>query len=158
MDTSWKPVSFSYAWWGHLITGFIVGVCVLIASAVVFWLLPYKMPVHLLIIIVGLSVVICETLSTTFDLNYARKKKHNSPGGWLPIFAKLFLLASIYFAASYVLTGSLSSAGIIVLIAIAVELVFVVLLRAWKPGMNDEEVRQAWRDTAEAAKRVMTEN
>ncbi|WP_216388679.1 hypothetical protein [Arcanobacterium phocae] len=157
MDTLWKPVPFSYAWWGHIITGFIIGLCVFVVSGIVFWLIPYKMPVRLLIIIVGLSVVVCETLSTMFDQFYARKKKHNSPGGWRPIFVKLFLLAITYFAASYVLISSLASAGIMVVLAIAVELVSVILLRVWEPGMNDEEIREAWRGTAEAAKRVMME-
>lgn len=44
-----------------------------------------------------------------------------------------------------------------VVLAIAVELVSVILLRVWEPGMNDEEIREAWRGTAEAAKRVMME-
>ncbi|MGV9197172.1 hypothetical protein ACTOVL_08265 [Arcanobacterium canis] len=158
MSTTWKPIPFSYAWWGHIITGFIIGICVFIASNIVFWLIPHKATVHLLIIIVGVSVVVCETLSTIFDQYYARKKKHNSPGGWRPIFVKLLLLAITYFASSYVLLNSLLSAGIMVALAIAVELVSVTLLRSWEPGMNDEEVREAWRNTAEAAKRVITED
>lgn len=44
-------------------------------SGIVFWLIPHKATVYLLIIIVGVSVVVWETLSTIFDKYYARKKE-----------------------------------------------------------------------------------
>ncbi|WP_168195066.1 hypothetical protein [Corynebacterium sp. sy039] len=51
----------------------------------------------------------------------------------------------------------MSSAILMTSVAVGVELVSVLLLKSWRPGMTSDEVRQAWRQTVEMTKRMTLE-
>ncbi|MBP3089096.1 hypothetical protein EML15_08055 [Corynebacterium sp. sy017] len=102
-------------------------------------------------------MITVETLSTVFDQYYAQKHRHNDPGGWLPIFFRCGVIAAVYYALTYAIVGFVSSAILMTSVAVGVELVSVLLLKSWRPGMTSDEVRQAWKQTVEMTKRMTLE-
>ncbi|XCB29900.1 hypothetical protein RQN30_12275 [Arcanobacterium hippocoleae] len=70
----------------------------------------------------------------------------------------LFSYTAGYFLVSAAIFQSIQPTLIMTVCAAVIELISAYLLKSWKPGLSDEEVRQKWVETKEMTKRIMAEH
>ncbi|WP_047258908.1 hypothetical protein [Corynebacterium uterequi] len=145
--TRWVPVPFRYVWFGHLFVGSLSGVLAFPAILIAFWVFSLEIRLGSLLLLCVLGVFLGSTLTSVFDYFYARRKRHSSPGGWVPVLFSLSVMTVSYYLWSLLLVGETVGRVLVGFLAFSVELTFVVLLRSWEEGMTQEEVHQAWVNT-----------
>ncbi|WP_148304069.1 hypothetical protein [Actinotignum schaalii] len=142
-DPDWTPVPFRQSWSGHLITGTITAIGIVIALALSRLFLPHQVNFFALLLIVVLSTVAVEFFSTHVDRWDQRRWHHPSPGGWIPPLCRIAFFAGVYFLVTLALTLNSRQALICGGVATAVALIEVFGVREWKTGLTTSEVKEA---------------
>ncbi len=156
-DPDWTPVPFRQSWSGHLIVGTITAIGIVIALALSRLFLPHQVNFFALLLIVALSTVAVEFLSTHIDRWHQRRWHHPSPGGWLPPLSRIAFFAGVYFLVTLVLTLNSRQALICGGAATTVAIIEVIGIREWKTGLTTAEEREATRAAKKALEEIAIE-
>ncbi|MDK6906953.1 hypothetical protein QP315_06935 [Actinotignum timonense] len=129
----------------------------MIALALSRLFLPHQVNFFALLLIVVLSTVAVEFLSTHIDRWDQRRWHHPSPGGWIPPLCRIIFFAGIYFIVTLVLTLNSRQALICGGAATAVALIEVFGVREWKTGLTTAEEREATLKAKKALEEIAIE-
>ncbi|MDE1565928.1 hypothetical protein ACXITP_00805 [Actinotignum sanguinis] len=142
-DPDWTPVPFRQSWSGHLIAGTLTAIGIVITLALSRLFLPHQVNFFALLLIVVLSTVAVEFLSTHIDRWHQRRWHHPSPGGWIAPLSRIAFFAGVYFLVTLVLTLDSRQALICGGVATAVAIIEVIGIRQWKTGVTIAEEKEA---------------
>ena len=156
-DPDWTPVPFRQSWSGHLIAGTLTAIGIVIALALSRLFLPHQVNFFALLLIVVLSTVAVEFLSTIPHLWQQQRFHHPHPGGWLPPLCRIVFFAGVYFLVTLALTWDSRQALICGGVATAVVLIEVFGLREWQSGLTTAEEREATLKAKKALEEIAIE-
>ncbi|MDY5126749.1 MULTISPECIES: hypothetical protein [Actinotignum] len=156
-DPDWAPVPFRQSWSGHLIAGTLTAIGIVITLALSRLFLPHQVNFFALLLIVALSTVAVEFLSTHIDRWDQRRWRHPSPGGWLPPLSRVVFFAGVFFLVTLVLTLNSRQALICGGAATTVAIIEVIGIREWKSGLTVAEEREATRAAKKALEEIAIE-
>ena len=156
-DPDWTPVPFRQSWSGHLIVGTMTAIGIVITLALSRLFLPHQANFLALLLIVVLSTVAVEFLSTHIDRWHQRRWRHPSPGGWLAPLSRIVFFAGVYFLVTLALTWNSRQALICGGAATTVAIIEVIGIREWKSGLTVAEEREATRAAKKALEEIAIE-
>ena len=156
-DPDWTPVPFHRSWSGHLIVGTLTAIGIVIALALSRLFLSHQVNFFALLLIVVLSTVAVEFLSTIPHLWQQQRYHHPHPGGWLPPLSRIAFFAGVYFLVALALTWDSRQALICGGVATAVAIIEVIGIRQWKSGLTIAEEREAALKAKKALQELIIE-
>lgn len=157
-DPDWKPSPFADQFTGHMITGSIVGIGVLIVSEVAAYFFVEEPSYVLIFIAIAISLVLKEFLCALHSQCRSRKFRHPIPGGLaVPLSNVIFALVS-YSLVAWIFFQLSTTLIVILIVALALEIFTQVAAKSWEPGMTTEEMRTAAQEMKKMTIELFKEN
>ena len=153
-ETNVRPVLFKHAFWGHVITETVAGVCTLIIALLVQQFVGHRVLGWETVVILVLSVVVFSLLSAA----YLQWYRHRRPDdGYLLIGIIDFVLRLLVTSGiALLLVSDITLLSIIIGAAITSVLLFV-FEKPWQPGMTDAQLQEASKKSVELGVQMLEE-
>ena len=153
-ETNVRPVLFKHAFWGHVITETVAGVCTLIIALLVQQFVGHRVLGWETVVILALSVVVFSLLSAA----YLQWYRHRRPDdGYLLIGIIDFVLRLLVTSGiALLLVSNITLLSIIIGAAITSVLLFV-FEKPWQPGMTDAQLQEASKKSVELGVQMLEE-
>ena len=153
-ETNVRPVLFKHAFWGHVITETVAGVCTLIIALLVQQFVGHRVLGWETVVILALSVVVFSLLSAA----YLQWYRHRRPDdGYLLIGIIDFVLRLLVTSGiALLLVSDIALLSIIIGAAITSVLLFV-FEKPWQPGMTDAQLQEASKKSVELGVQMLEE-
>ncbi|PNP90018.1 hypothetical protein HXT27_00060 [Gardnerella sp. DNF00502] len=155
-ETKVMPVLFKHAFWGHVITETVAGVCTLIIALLVQQFVGHRVLGWETVIILALSVVVFSLLSTAY-LQWDRHRRPDDGSGDLLIGIIDFVLRLLVTSGiALLLVSNTTLLSIIIGVAITSVLLFV-FEKPWQRGMTDAQLHEASKKAVELGVQMLEE-
>ncbi|MFU0560376.1 hypothetical protein ACMZ9N_01145 [Gardnerella vaginalis] len=155
-ETNVRPVLFKHAFWGHVITETVAGICTLIISLLVQQFVGHSVLGWETVVIIALSVVVFSLLSTAY-LQWDRHRRPDDGSGDLLIGIIDFVLRLLVTSGiASLIVSDITLLSIIIGAAITSVLLFV-FEKPWQPGMTDVQLQEASKKSVELGVQMLEE-
>ena len=151
-----RPVLFKHAFWGHVITETVAGVCTLIIALLVQQFVGHRVLGWETVVILALSVVVFSLLSAAY-LQWNRHRRPDDGSGDLLIGIIDFVLRLLVTSGiALLLVSDITLLSIIIGAAITSVLLFV-FEKPWQRGMTDAQLHEASQKAVELGVQMLEE-
>ena len=153
-ETNVRPVLFKHAFWGHVITETVAGICTLIIALLVQQFVGHRVLGWETVVILALSVVVFSLLSAAYLQWYRHRRPED---GYLLIGIIDFVLRLLVTSGiALLLVSDIALLSIIIGAAITSVLLFV-FEKPWQPGMTDAQLQEASQKAVELGVQMLEE-
>ena len=153
-ETNVRPVLFKHAFWGHVITETVAGICTLIIALLVQQFVGHRVLGWETVVILALSVVVFSLLSAA----YLQWYRHRRPDdGYLLIGIIDFVLRLLVTSGIALLLVSNTTLLSIIIGATITSVLLFVLEKPWQPGMTDAQLQEASKKSVELGVQMLEE-
>lgn len=156
-DPDWRELPFQTVWIGHLVTGAIIGIVILIGSAVANWIVLGSLRLSSLVVVIVCAMLVLETISTVIDRARSRKAHHDQPGGWFAPIVRILVSIAVYGVVSFIVIRTFPGVIIPIIAALVAEIIVMAIMKPWEEGMTVAEVREKNQAVIEMTKRMIAE-
>ncbi|MBF9314292.1 hypothetical protein GK675_01220 [Bifidobacteriaceae bacterium NR002] len=153
-ETNVRPVLFKHAFWGHVITETVAGICTLIISLLVQQFVGHRVLGWETVVILALSVVVFSLLSTAY-LQWDRRRRPDD--GYLLIGIIDFVLRLLVTSGIALLLVSNTTLLSIIIGAAITSVLLFVFEKPWQPGMTDAQLHEASKKSVELGVQMLEE-
>ena len=149
-----RPVLFKHAFWGHVITETVAGICTLIVALLVQQFVGHRVLGWETVVILALSVVVFSLLSAA----YLQWYRHRRPDdGYLLIGIIDFVLRLLVTSGIALLLVSNTTLLSIIIGAAITSVLLFVFEKPWQPGMTDAQLQEASKKSVELGVQMLEE-
>lgn len=142
-DPDWVSVPYKDFWQGHLITGSLLGLAILLFLTITRFFISFSNGYMILVVIVIVATLMIETIMALIDNWRSKVHQHNQHGSWSLALTRVLMFAFGYALTSWLFLQTTTGIAICVTEALIIAIGEMLTIKTWETGMTEKEIHEA---------------